>query len=1345
MGADKGLRFKSVPVLDKLPTNYIRCIYQDKDGYIWLGTPNGLFMYNGYKVIPIRAVADKFSLPDNEVLCIAEDDNHCLWVGTRLGLGKIDKTTWHVSGVHDEAFKNVGVQQLLKTTGGELWIGTEKGLYYHDLQKQSFHALDGEDKDLYPRGSIIAMHEDRRGDVWIGLWNGGLWRYDKKDGKFILYAGLGEQLNVSAIYTDRHDRVWIGTWGKGLALLENPDQTSQVAPRYFTSGLSGGEGISDNYICAIGEDGNSGQLWVGTRSGLSVSGKGKDEFVFDNYLPAEPGGGISYGEVYSILCDKEKNMWLGMYGGGVNKVDMQREQIKLNSPQPEDGRRNALCAVRSILADDDGMLWLGSGVRGVRILDRNTGEPYEEKELERLLGLETNVPCIMQSPTTGKIWLGTYGEGVWIYDKKAPDGQKLTVWDWFHNSWIGSVVNDILEDSRGNYWFASNTGLSMLDAEGGKHSFASCRWNGKKGDTYRFCKIMEDCRKRIWVASDNNGVIRIGAKAGEERPDTTFYLPDNGKLATSVISSIYEDRLHRVWALSEVQGLFLYEESRDAFLSVNESFGLPAEALFSIEEDDSGYLWLGTNVGLVKLYVPEDLSRASYHLYTTADGLQKTVFNRNVSFRAAAGELFFGCNNGYYSFFPDSLEKEDCRFPVIITDIKIFNRSWRELPEDERNRVSSLAPEFTRKITLDYKQNNFNIEFAALKFSEPDYIQYAYRLAGMDSGWLHTDGRQAFACYNNLKPGKYVFYLKANSGNGGWTEPVSFDICILPPPWQTWWAYTIYTMIVLLAVCIIFRTLRNRMALRDEIRLRKLENAKTEELNHAKLQFFTNITHELLTPLAIISAVVDNQKQGFQKPEYNAIISDNTNRLIRLIQQILEFRKTESGHLKLRVSQGNLALFIRNCVDSIRPFAEKKGIDASFQCDVEILPAYFDPDKVDKIMYNLLSNAIKYNHSGGFVCVKLEQKAMEERVLVTVADNGIGMTPEQQKKLFSFFYEGDYRRLNTTGTGIGLALTKNLVNLHRGTIRVESEPDKGTSFEIELPVAENAFDEEEVDPELMIPSAPLPSGTFIHGEEEAEETGQGEKKYSILVVEDEVELLNLMKNLLEVDYRVFTAENGRQGMDVLKVENIDLVISDVMMPEMDGIEFCQAVKTCVDTCDIPVILLTAKNQQSDRIEAYDSGANAFISKPFNLSVLHSRISNLLKAREQMNRNFKKQFVFEAKELEYTSMDEDFLKQAFACIHEHLDDADYSQNDFVRDMAVSRSTAFRKLKSLTGLTYTDFVKNVRLKAACKIMEEKKNVRISELAYAVGFNDPKYFSMCFKKEFGMNPSEYISSCP
>ena len=794
---------------------------------------------------------------------------------------------------------------------------------------------------------------------------------------------------------------------------------------------------------------------------------------------------------------------------------------------------------------------------------------------------------------------------------------------------------------------------------------------------------------------------------------------------------------------TEGGGLYLYNRSTGQFEEKTRTYSIPGDVIVSIEEDKSGNLWLGTVSGLVKLYVVAVGNDFSTRIYTSADGLQDNfIVNSSCS---RDGELFFGGHKGYNSFFPDKMEIPSQETNFLITDIKIFNHSFKNLPVELQQKISPVMPTYTSKIELPYKYNNFSIEFAALTYKNPELNRYAYRLQNFDRDWQYTDADRRFAYYNNLPSGTYTFQLKATNENGEWSGYVrEFTVVVLPPFWATWWAYLLYMVLVLVIGVLIYRTIKKRILLQNALRLREMEKAKAEELNHAKLQFFTNITHELLTPLTIISATVDELKT--QAPSHNdlyTVMNSNIQRLIRLLQQILEFRKAETGNLKLRVSPGDLAAFVRTGTESFKPLVKKRKIHFSLLCDPESIVGYFDIDKLDKIMYNLLSNAAKYNKEDGFIQVTLSYDEEDrEFVLLRVKDNGKGISREKQATLFKRFYEGDYRKFNTIGTGIGLSLTKDLVTLHGGTISVESEVDHGTEFIVRIPIERSYYDEEQIDDEVIslrqtaIDYEDTPEDVIAEVQELAT------KANSILLVEDNEELLNLMTKLLGREYNVFTAENGKEGIIVLENEDVDLIVSDIMMPEMDGIEFCKYVKGHLEISHIPVILLTAKNKEEDRAEAYEIGADAFISKPFNLTVLHARIRNLLKYKARMAHDFKNQIVFEVKDLNYTSLDEDFIQRAINCVNNHLEDPNFDQAQFADEMLTSKSTLYKKLKSLAGLNTSSFIRNVRLKAACRIMEEKGiNIRVSELAYAVGFNDPKYFSSCFKKEFGMLPSEYI----
>ncbi|MCD7942182.1 MAG: response regulator, partial [Bacteroides intestinalis] len=1144
-------------------------------------------------------------------------------------------------------------------------------------------------------------------------------------------------------------------------LLHNAYDPERTTWTTFTHNEKQPYTISDNLIYAISEDVNTHSLWVGTRSGLSILPlqNGPISFSgFENCYSGESENTITSSEVASLLRDRQGIMWVGMIGGGVNMVNTRKAKFNLDR-LTETKRMLKSNSVRSLLLDDEGQLWMGISTYGFGVKNCQTEKFVHYNQMPDFMSYKgiSTVMSIMQSPTTGHIWIGVYNGGAYELDKHAPVGKRVKAYNSGNASWMcNSCIYDIYEDSKQNLWFATRGGVSMRAADGTPVRIDSLKVGGVAIQDMVAMQLVEGSNGEMWMASNTHGVVRIqGSGHSLNGYKLSAYSVVNGKLNSNYADCIYKDIEGRIWVGTGGSGLSLYDAVEDRFLPVHKLWNLPGDAITSIQSDKKGNLWLGTNAGLLRLTVPRDLQNVTYRLYTTSDGLQDNIFNRGASFVASDGEMFFGGHRGYNSFYPDKQDEQVFSSPVVITDIKVFNQSWTALSGEERSEISSLSPRFTDKIVLNYKRNNFSIEFSALEYANPERNQYAFRLDGFDADWQHTDASKRFAYYNNLKSGTYTFYVKSSNSNGIWDENVqTVKVVILPPPWKTWWAYTLYIIVLVGIVWYIYRIIRNRIRLRNALHLREMEQAKSEEINHAKLQFFTNITHELLTPLTIISASVDELKQTAPayKEQYD-VMTHNINRLIRLLQQILEFRKAETGNLKLKVLQGDLVMFVRRSLDGFRPLMKKKDIHFTIQSSVNKYLAFFDPDKLDKILYNLLSNASKYNKPGGKVGIELSCDEANGVACIIVKDNGPGIPKESQKNLFKRFYEGDYRKFNTIGTGIGLSLVRDLVVLHHGSIFVESEEGKGTAFKIEFPVHRFAYSEEEIDDAVTL----LDSDGIDAVQEDVviEDTQTGasedntisaelsvaEKSHTLLLVEDNEDLLGLMVKFLGSDYTIHTATNGKEALKVVESEDIDLIVSDVMMPVMDGIEFCRSIKGNFDTSHIPLILLTAKKQEEDRVEAYESGADAFITKPFNLSVLHARIGNLLKSRERVMKDFKKQLVFEAKELNYTSMDEDFLQRAIDCVNRHLDDPGFDQTQFLEEMNTTKSTFFRKLKSLTGLTYVSFIRNIRMKAACHIMEEKKHVRISELAYAVGYNDPRYFSSIFKKEIGMQPSEYM----
>ena len=1363
MPEPNSLAFKSSSILNSLPSKDVQSVYQDRDGYIWISTRNGLFQYDGYSITTYKSNLYRPDLlTNNNIYCVAEDAQHRLWIGTYSGLNVLDKQTGQIRKIDDPEINGIGISQILVTSDNRILFATEGGLleYLEDGNRFSVFNQDNTG-GVFPKTTVKSLFEDDRGDIWIGTWSQGLFRYEKRTGEYWKYPQMNSGNSAHVVFQDSHKNIWIGTWGAGLHLLHdayNPEKTTWTT---FTHDENRSGTISDNLIYAISEDFNTNSLWVGTRSGLSILSLRDMEMLhwsFENCYSGESENSITSSEVASLLRDRQGIMWVGMIGGGVNMANTRKAKFNLDRLS-EAKRILKSNSVRSILLDDEGQLWMGISTYGFGVEDRRTGKFTHHGQMpdfSSYRGIST-VMSIMQSPSTGHIWIGVYNGGAYEIDKSAPVGKRVKAYNSSNAPWMcNSCIYYICEDSKQNLWFATKSGVSMRAADGTPVRFDSLKVGDVAVRDMVVMQLVEGHDSEMWLASNTHGVIRIQG-SGNSLSGYTFsgYSVSNGKLNSDYANCIYKDVEGRIWVGTGGSGLSLYDAVEDVFLPAHKLWNLPGDAVTNIQSDKKGNLWLGTNAGLLRLTVPRDLQNVTYRLYTTSDGLQDNIFNRGASFVASDGEMFFGGHRGYNSFYPDKQDEQVFSSPVVITDIKVFNQSWTALSDKERSEISNLSPRFTDKIVLDYKRNNFSIEFSALEYANPERNRYAYRLDGFDAGWQYTDASKRFAYYNNLKSGTYTFYVKSSNSNGIWDENIqTVKVVILPPPWKTWWAYTLYIIVLLGISWYIYRIVRNRIRLRNALHLREMEQAKSEEINHAKLQFFTNITHELLTPLTIISASVDELKQTAPayKEQYD-VMTHNINRLIRLLQQILEFRKAETGNLKLKVLQGDLVLFVRRSLDGFRPLMKKKDIRFTIQSDADKCLAFFDPDKLDKILYNLLSNASKYNKPGGKVGIELNCDEVNGIACIIVKDNGPGIPKESQKNLFKRFYEGDYRKFNTIGTGIGLSLVRDLVTLHHGSISVESEEGKGAAFKIQFPVHRFAYSEDEIDDAVTLLDSDgidAVQEDVVITDAQADileenlipvEQSVAEKSHTLLLVEDNEDLLGLMVKLLGGDYTIHTATNGKEALEVVELEDIDLIVSDVMMPVMDGIEFCRNIKGNFDTSHIPLILLTAKKQEEDRVEAYESGADAFITKPFNLSVLHARIGNLLKSRERVMKDFKKQLVFEAKELNYTSMDEDFLQRAIDCVNRHLDDPNFDQTQFLEEMNTTKSTFFRKLKSLTGLTYVSFIRNIRMKAACRIMEEKKHVRISELAYAVGYNDPRYFSSIFKKEIGMQPSEYM----
>ena len=619
----------------------------------------------------------------------------------------------------------------------------------------------------------------------------------------------------------------------------------------------------------------------------------------------------------------------------------------------------------------------------------------------------------------------------------------------------------------------------------------------------------------------------------------------------------------------------------------------------------------------------------------------------------------------------------------------------------------------------------------------------------MDKDWIYVDANNRHISYNNLNTGEYVFQVRSCNENSVWSEPVEMMLTILPPPWLTWWAYVIYIFVMGVIAYTAFRIIRKRILLQNALKIEQIEHKKSEEVNQAKLKFFTNISHELFTPLSVMQCSIESLKQDGQADGQTLnIMKLNLKRLQRLLQQIMEFRKVESGNLKLKVSYNNIVTFVKElCEENFYPLLQSKNITLNFQTEQDVIMAYFDVDKLDKIIYNLLSNALKYNYQDGMVSISLSQVVQDDRryFMLKVENTGDGIPESKLPLLFKRFYEGDYRKFKTKGTGIGLSLTKDLVELHHGTISVQSVLNETTVFTVMIPSDKDNYTDDQIDEEAgRVENENIKEEVVPFSELEVKAEGMNDERTHLLLVEDDVDLLTVMTKVLGKLFKVSTAVNGKEALELLKEnENIDLVITDYVMPEMNGIELCRVIRNDITLNHLPIVMLTAKTQAEYHLEGYDAGADAYITKPVEMVLLTAQIKALIANRKLLVQRFQQQDTLDVQELGLSILDREFLDRAISVVEQQMEDSEFSNDVFCDMMNMTQSTLYRKLKSLTGMSPNEFIRDIRIKKACMLLLQRPDLQVADVAYMVGFTDPKYFSLIFKKEKGMSPTKYLEA--
>lgn len=1343
--------FDHLSVEEGLSQSTVFSITQDAEGFMWFGTRDGLNRYDSRTIKTYRNEANNVrSLSSNSVHCLLVDSKQQLWVGTNEGINlyHADRDNFTRSKLNpdsDEGLHNNHIAAILEAKNGTIWIGTHGGLAKvisrEPLRFVHFRHDDANDNSLLDN-EIRALHTDRQGNLWVGTTKGVSKLMESPDGKytFVNYPLHSTHIQgkswVNGVLEDDRGNILIATEQNGIKMLD--PKTGRITPFNFYNH----DGRSIETVRVLQRHGHT--LWIGTLEGMYLYDLSGKTFHFYKNDP-DDNLSLSDNSVRSVFRDRAGTYWIGTFYGGVNYYSpLSRQFDKINVTDQQN--RKIYKIAGAMITDHHNNLWIGTDGNGLFCRDAQGKTILQLKHQPDDVNTisHNKIKCLLQDDEKG-LWIGTIN-GLNYYDFKHK-----TIQRYFHDandpsSLPDDRVYDLAKDSNGNIWIGTyRGGLCKLDKTTNTFERFTYRTNdptslSSDGITY----IYEDSGNNLWVGTVS------GLNKKPKGKDTFIRYVNANNQNNMYALCIYEDKQKRLWTGTRDSGLKLKDNNSNTFRTFTTENGLAGNSISGILEDAKGFLWISTENGLSRL----DTTTFTFKNYNKNDGLICSEFNFNSFHKDKNGFMYFGGYNGIVKFHPDSVQQNATSPALTFTRLKLFNKEVTIDSTGDGILHQNLS--HTSSLEFKYAQNIFSIEFASLNFIHPGKNKYAYKLEGFEEHWNYVS--EPVATYMNLRPGHYTLLAKGSNNDGVWnTEPIRLAITMLPPLWKTWWAYSIYVVIILLLVYALLRFNKMRWKLTHDLKIEQMEKEQQEKLHKAKLNFFTNIAHEIRTPLTLIVSPLELTLERYPNDSFVQkqlhIVKSNTNRLVRLINQLLDFQKQESGTLKLRPVYGNIVSLLEQTVFSFSEYARSRDIQLELNAPSESIYLNFDRDELEKVFCNLLYNAFKFTPGGGKVSINItpEHAPSSDKksfVKIILEDNGIGISQADLPKIFNRFFQVEHAGTRESGFGIGLSLTKGIIDLHGGTITVEShEAALGqsgfTRFVITLPIDQPVLSETHTFVQDIISKNYIPVASDATSTD-TETSGKQKQNHlhHILLVEDNAEIRQCIRNILAPYYSIHEAANGIEACTLVKRTLPDLIISDIAMPEMDGLEFTRLIKNDERTQHIPVILLTARDTTEHHVEGMDKGADDYITKPFHSRLLLLKIRNLLTVREKLKEKYQKLVTLEPRHEEVEDPDNKFLQQLTRILDDNINDADFNVAKLVTEIGMSRPVLFRKVKILTGMSVIDLIRSTRLKKAEMLLRQKK-MSISEVAFTVGFNDPKYFSKSFHAQFGTTPSKYMES--
>jgi len=1381
------ITFKHLTVENGLSNNKVNCILEDRFGFIWFGTEDGLNRFDGYDLKIYRHKPDdKNSISSNDIWALFEDKDGFIWIGTKAGeINRYDPQTdnfvsWKVrtQNINENSVTNIYINK-----NGRLWIGTYKnGLYQFDPKEDKFlnWQYDPNNKNSLSNNYITSILEDDSGNLWISTYNG-LNKINPSISKDSFTRYYHDPHNTSTISNNLiwdltaskigKNKFWVGTAG-GLNLYnyDNSSFSTFIIPEDKKLQFS-------NSVGSIIEDqiGTEKIYWIGTYAGLLKINPEKKEFKRFLYDEKNPFS-LSSNQINKMLKDKSGVIWIATENG-VDFISTKEARFNLLiSKTSGDIGFDKLSGknITSILENNDGAVIVGAS-QGIWLTKKiNNKNQFNYIESSNNI----NVWSLCEDKLD-KIWAGTYGQGLKEVDLRTNLFTSVEIKSKINIPSNFKYIKSLLKDKYGNLWIGSwGSGLARY-APGGKDIKV---WINDPDDARSLSYndiwvIYQDSRDNIWIGTNGGGLNLIDKNNDEQFFKLANNANSQNSLSSNSIYAIYESPKDKelkdtdkitLWIGTSIGLNKVTINTSDFKTDVNQlkakvkvyttKDGLPDNSIKSIIEDVKGNLWLGTSNGLSQ-FNPET---EKFINYSKADGLNGNDFNFCSALKSKKGLLLFGSTKGLNIFDPNLIKQSTYAPPIVITDFKIFNQS---IPVGNDSPLKSNIT-LTDEIVLSHDQNIFSFQFAALDFNSSSSNQYAYKMEGFDENWIFS-GTRRYAAYTNLNTGAYYFKVKATNSDGVWFDSAkTIKVIITPPWWKTFWAYTIYLLIIFLGLYGIRRFELNLMKLRNELKMREFESKKHREIEGVKSRFFANLSHEFRTPLMLIKGQIERLREGKSQGNLQAqydMIYRNTVNLHTLIDQLLELTQLEAESIPIKARKENIITTLKGIFNLFKSIAEQKNITLEFLSNETSLCVWVDRDKLEKIINNLLSNAIKFTPDGGRIILGVKSVNSDKNNFaeIKITDSGIGIPEDKLERIFDRFYQVDDSSGRAYGgSGIGLSLVKELVDLHKWEINIESEISKGTTFTLTIPLSDSYLtNEQKINNELNTGDILVDqqnftgnriNKTYLNNTIDNENIIEAEKvlpnksisknhKPSILVVEDSTDVREYIFSLLNNDYNIIQAENAEDGMAKVLKLTPDLILSDIMMPGTDGLEFCKQLKTNFQTSHIPVILLTAKVTQANKIEGLETGADDYVLKPFNFKELSLRIKNLLEQRKLLKEKFSKEIYIQPGAVTVNSLDKEFLEKSLKVVESNLYNTQFDLEAFSREMFLSRSQLHRKMVGITGQAPGEFIRVFRLKKAAQLLLEKK-LSVTQIALEIGFNSPSHFTKAFQQYFNCLPSEF-----